>query len=47
MEGFIKFIYRLASCSSDNKIRIWNLKTYTCDTVLSGHTGFVCAIMGY
>ena len=38
---------RLASGSSDNKIRIWNLKTYQCDAVLTGHSGFVCAIMAY
>ena len=50
MEGNLKKINnnkRLASGSSDNKIRIWNLKTYQCDAVLTGHSGFVCAIMAY
>ena len=36
---------KIATCSSDKTIRIWDIHNYTCDQVLTSHTGYVCALV--
>ena len=36
---------RLATASSDQKIKIWNYTTGICELTLIGHQGYVCTII--